>query len=158
MKGDPRNRRIGPQMAALGALVQPFIKADDGERAWKQLDELSMATRRVRAGKCPQTGAYLYEDVPDYPVRLVATIKKLEYAIGKPVATAVNINANVGSEGEHEILSIQDLLKANPRAIADAKATLDDYEKLGNAEKRVVELLPEAPPKPSESQSEGSKR
>lgn len=105
----------------LGASLGPLFDAEDFETAKRTLIESCRATRRVRAGKDPKTGAFLYNDVPDYTTRTVAAVKVLEWCAGKPIARSVSASFNAPSEPQSTGAFIGDLLKdaGSVRAMQD---------------------------------------
>jgi len=81
----------------LSANLAPLFAEEDFELAKKTLVEACRATRRVRAGKDPKTGSYMYDDVPDYPIRVAAACKIVEWVAGKPVARSITANLTPGA-------------------------------------------------------------
>jgi hypothetical protein len=80
-------------LAKVGHAIAVHFKPEDTEKAYRKLVELMDCQRTVRGERNP-AGGYHYVQEPDSAVQLVATVKYLEWAIGKPTATVVNVDGN----------------------------------------------------------------
>lgn len=134
---------------ALQKLEAELVKVfhdGDVEDAKETLRECLRATRTIRNGR-DAAGHIIYEEVPDYPIRLTAGVKIIEWAIGKPVSRSVVANVNPPGATNHETTGKQllDLLLAAPDAAADIVSKLREAAK--NAiptEVTATPVLPEA--------------
>lgn len=120
--------RLTRSLDKVAAALAPAFEQEDLDLAKATLKACCTATRRVRAGKDPQTGAFTYADVPDHPVRLAASVKIIEWSIGKPVAASVQMTIGPGP-GQSATASQDDLLQlllAAPEAAADIVGKLKD--------------------------------
>jgi len=139
----------------LSANLAPLFAEEDFELAKKTLVEACRATRRVRAGKDPKTGAYMYDDVPDYPIRVAAACKVVEWVAGKPVARSITANLTPGASesGQESSEGFMTALMADPEARASLRSTFDKLveaaEKAKPMEILVSKPLPESPPSTS---------
>jgi hypothetical protein len=105
-------------------LVKVFTDGDV-EDAKETLRECLMASRTVRKGR-DAGGHIIYEEVPDYPIRLTAGVKIIEWAIGKPVSRSVVANVTPPGAGQSNdtAADLLNLLLAAPDAAADIVAKL----------------------------------
>jgi len=136
----------------LSANLAPLFAEEDFELAKKTLVEACRATRRVRGGKDPKTGSYMYDDVPDYAIRVAAACKVVEWVAGKPVSRS--ITTTVPSEsGQESSEGFMTALMADPEARASLRSTFDKLveaaEKAKPMEIVVSKPLPESPPSTS---------
>jgi len=139
----------------LSASLAPLFDAEEFELAKQTLVEACRATRRVRAGKDPKTGSYMYDDVPDYPIRVAAACKIVEWVAGKPVARSITANLTPGANesGQESSEGFMGSLLADPEARASLRMTLEKLnaavEKAKPMEIVVSKPLPESPPSTS---------
>lgn len=143
-----------PGSSALQRLQSKLLSAfneGDYEDALETIRECLRATRTVRAGR-DGGGHIIYEEVPDYPIRLMAGLKIVEYTIGKPVSRAIVANVSEPKQ-VNSVTSGDDLLKL---LLADPASAATILQKLQEAALKVskgavVELAP-----PSEGKKPGS--
>lgn len=143
----------------MGAKLAAVFDENDLEAAKNALRDALKATRRMRIRDAK--GQIQYEDVPDYPIRTMAGVKIVEWAVGKPISRSVHaeIPAQGAATGEKEFFE---------EALRDPEAAKSLQETLGKmiaaAQKAVPvdvearQALPEGSAQPPESQSEGSPR
>lgn len=113
--------RTETAMARLNVAMVKVFNDGDVEDAKETIRECLMASRTVRDGRDAQ-GHIIYKEVPDYPIRLTAGIKIIEWAIGKPTSTS--IVANVGDGKAQNSPQTTDLLKLMFSMPAESAAIL----------------------------------
>lgn len=139
--------RVAHALQKVGLEIAQVFNDGDIEDAKETLRECLMASRTVRSGRDAK-GHITYEEVPDYPIRLAAGIKILEWSIGRPVsrtivADATNPAANEEKNVQEELLN---LLLAAPEAAADIVQKLQEAaRKTKKAEPIEVRATPTLP-------------
>jgi hypothetical protein len=130
--------RLSRSLDKVAAALAPAFDCADVELAKATLKECCTATRRVRAGKDPTTGSFLYADVPDHPVRLAASVKIIEWSIGKPIARTVQatFTPTAGAGGAANGEDLLNLLLSAP------DAAVDIVEKLKRAAEKAKRAEP----------------
>jgi hypothetical protein len=81
---NPMNERLTRATKTIEAAIDPAIKRQDFINAKETLLACSKATRRTNRRANSQAGSRGYRDEPDHAMRLSASIKILEFAVGKP--------------------------------------------------------------------------
>lgn len=114
------------------------LRAGDVERAVEVLRECMNATAVVRSPDVdPSTGQRIYRERPDFPIRLAAAVKVLEWQHGKP-RQITDVTVNQGGKQATDPAEVVRMLAKNPdltRQITDAMIA---------AAKSVTELQPDA--------------
>ena len=114
------NRHTRALAKVESALIRVFNDADVHD-AKECLRDCLTASKTIRAGH-DKEGHIIYEEVPDYPIRLQAGIKVLEWAVGKPTSTS--IIANVDATNTKDGAETADLLKLMFEMPAESAAIL----------------------------------
>jgi hypothetical protein len=152
MNGDRRDRALA---MVKDRIIEAFEAKTDLPVARQAVLDALNATRWVRAGRGE------YREVPDFPIRLAAAKIVLEYLIGKPLVRSITATIDASPREITVESFINDLLE-DKNAAESLIETIREHaalaEKARASQTIDVQALPEAPPKPSESQSEGSKR
>jgi hypothetical protein len=82
---------MGNRKSRAGIQVERVVAAawarGDGSEARAALLACMKATRRVRAGRDPMTGAQNYKAEADMPMRLAAATTVLQWTVGLPKRT-----------------------------------------------------------------------
>ena len=116
----------------------------DVEEAKETIRECLRASRTVRKGR-DAGGHIIYEEVADYPIRLTAGIKILEWAIGKPINRTVT--ANLTPPGNDEAASkpsLADLVMANAQQTANILSKLlDEAQRSKDGQPFEVNVTPQ---------------
>lgn len=111
-----------PQTLARRRLNQAMEKVfhdGDVEEAKETIRECLRATRTIRAGH-DAGGHIIYEEVPDYPIRITAGVKIIEWAIGKPISRSIHAEiAAPGAPGSNPTEDILAMMLAAPAETAD---------------------------------------
>lgn len=150
---DRHTRALDKLAVALG----PAFENGDVELAKATIISCCGAKRRVRAGKGPD-GGYLYDDEPDYTIRLAAAVKIMEWTIGKPIARTINADVSPTGSGKGGDVTGGDLLElllASPDAAIDI---LDKLKRAASKAKPLEIVVSSENPAPPESSSEGFQR
>jgi hypothetical protein len=151
-----RLQRAGADMFGRLAL---FLTDNDVEAACGALRGGVNATRIVRGERNP-AGGYIYREEPDHPIRVAAAKIIIEHTCGKPVTRSVV--ANVDATAEVPVEQWLEARMADPSTARSlAESIIRNAELAEKAQKRQtidVQALPEAPPQPSNPQSEAPQR
>lgn len=130
----------------MGAKLAEVFNEADLHDAKECLRECLLATRRVRNRDAK--GQIYYEDVPDYPIRITAGVKIIEWAVGKPISRSIHaeVPAPGAQQGSNTADGLLDLLLAAPDAAAEIVAKLQ--EAAAKAKRAEPIDLPPDPPLP----------
>lgn len=142
-------KAAGPRIDGLA------FKPDEVDRLKAKLLALTEATVIVRSPVRDEQGRCKYVEVPDTGIQLAATVKALEFAVGKP-RQMMEVTTNTG-RALPEPQNLTKLLAGNPDLVKSILTTLK--ESLENSQAVPVQALPSGtPPQLPESQSEGRQR
>jgi hypothetical protein len=119
-----------------------------------KLMSLTRATVIVRSTKRDEHGKIQYEEVPDSGIQLAATVKALEFAVGKPRQTLDVEDSRGRSPAAQDLRAI---LGKNPELVTSILGHMQ--ETLRNSQALTVEAVEANPPRvQGESESPSSQR
>jgi hypothetical protein len=139
--------RLSTAVERLGLELVKVFNDGDVEDAKETIRECLMASRTVRAGR-DEGGHIIYREVPDYPIRLAAGIKIIEWSIGKPVSRSIVANtvqeeAKKAQAGGDDLLNL--LLAAPEEAAAIVAKLQEAAKKAKNAQPVEITVTPTPP-------------
>lgn len=102
-----------PGLAHAERQLAGVFDNNDIEEARRVLQECMRSVIRVRSTiRCPKTGGIQYEDVPNHSLRLAASVKVLEYAIGKPTQRIITETSNTPKSQLPDLIA---MIKRHPQ-------------------------------------------
>lgn len=137
------------------AVARLTFTEEEVEGLKAKLLELTRAEVIVRGTKRDENGKCIYVSVPDQGIQLAATVKALEFAVGRPTQK-LEVQTNAGSPSlPLTQRALVELMAANPEM---TKRVLDAVtEAAKNAQAVPVQAVAsEKPALPPESLAEGS--
>lgn len=120
-----------------------------------KLLKLCDATMIVRSPERDEQGRIKYVEVPNVPVQLAATVKALEFSVGKPRQMIEVSDMSGGAKPSAGLRDLANLLHSNPEVAAKVLAALKDGVKVAEAIP-VQAVTSVSPAQPSESESGAS--
>lgn len=138
-----------------GQVVKLDFTQSEIDRLKAKLLTLSDATIIVRSPERDENGRCKYVEVANVAVQLAATVKALEFGVGKPRQMIEVSDGSSSNAHQPGIRDLAHLLHRNPEITAKVISALKDGVNFSQAIP-VQEVKHDSPAQPPESQSGGS--
>lgn len=139
----------------VAQVVKLNYSQDQIDYLQNKLLKLCDATIIVRSPERDENGKCKYVEVPNVAVQLAATVKALEFGVGKPRQMIEVSDQTQPGRGQPGIRDLAQLLAQNPEITAKVLGALKDGVNFSQAIP-VQEVKPSSPSQPQELQSDGS--